>query len=203
MAVLRKLFGVNRGLARRARAGATDQSGLAATEFALILPIITVVFFGMLETSDAMMANRRLINAANSLVDLIGQEAEISAAQVDDVMVGVTRMLEPTTNSSLVMKVTSVVQNASKPSQIDVVWSRDNKKATPYAAGTKFTKLDDGTIVHKGASLIVVEVEYNYSSGLTNKVLGSTFNFKHMVSRWPRQTAQVVLCGPSPLTACT
>lgn len=203
MALLQKITETKKRLMRRARSGLTSQSGLAATEFALILPIIAVIFFGMLETSDAMMANRRLINAANSLVDLIGQESEVSAAQVDDVMTGVTRMLEPTVNSSLVMKVTSVVQNATQPTQIDVVWSRDNTKGTPYAAGSKFTKLDDGTIVHKGASLVVVEVEYNYSSGLTNKVLGSTFHFKHMVSRWPRQTAQVVLCGAAPLTACT
>lgn len=201
--LFRKLIDRHKQLARLARTGAADRSGIAATEFALILPILTIIFFGMMETSDAMMANRRLVNAANSLVDLIGQESEISAAQIDDVMIGVTRMLEPTVNSSLNMRVSSVVRDTTKPNQVNVVWSRDNKKGTPYAAGSKYTKLDDGTIVHAGASLVVVEVEYDYSSGLTNEVLGSTFHFKHMVSRWPRQTSQVVMCGPSPLTACT
>jgi hypothetical protein len=84
-----------------------------------------------------------------------------------------------------------------------VVWSRDNKGGSPYSAGSEFTKLADASIVYSGASLIVVEFDYDYVSGLTNKVLGNKFQFKHMVSRWPRQSAQVVLCGPSPLTACT
>jgi Flp pilus assembly protein TadG len=176
---------------------------MAATEFAMVLPIMTMVFFGMLETSDAMMANRRLVNAANSLVDLIGQETEISRDQVDDVMIGVQRMLEPNNGSSLVMRVTSVIRDPDNDDRLEVVWSRDSSQGTPYAAGSEFTKLDDGTIVHEGASLIVVEIDYDYTSSLTHKVLGSTFHFKHVVSRWPRQSAQVTLCGSSPLPACT
>lgn len=196
----RRLVGGLRDRLTRARA---DKSGMAATEFAMILPIMGVIFFGMLEASDALMANRRVANAANSLVDLIGQEAEITPAEVDDVMVGVTNMLEPTNASTVVMKVVSVIVDPNDPDRIIVDWSRDNEGGTPYAAGQEYTVLDDATIVHPSASLVVVEMDYTYVSGLTNKVFNSPFQFERIVSRWPRQGAKVVLCGSSPLPACT
>ncbi len=182
---------------------AGDKSGMAATEFAMILPIMGVIFFGMLEASDALMMNRRVANAANSLVDMIGQEAEVTSAEVDDVMVGVTKMLEPTNASTVVMKVVSVIVDPSDPDKIIVDWSRDNQGGVPYAKNQEYTMLDDGTIVHPSASLVVVEMDYTYVSGLTNKVLNSPFHFERIVSRWPRQSAKVVLCGSSPLPACT
>lgn len=188
---------------RSVAAAANDRVGMAATEFALILPIMGVIFFGMLEASDALMMNRRVANAANSLVDLIGQEAEITAPEIDDVMVGVTKMLDPTSASTVDMKVTSVIVDPNNPGNIIVDWSRDNHGATPYAKASTYTKLDDSTIVHASASLVVVEMDYTYVSGLTNKVLSSPFNFSRVVSRWPRQSAKVILCGSSPLPACT
>lgn len=187
----------------RAAQSLDARSGMAATEFAMILPLMGVMFFGMLEASDALMANRRVANAANSLVDLVGQEAEITPAEVDDVMVGVTNMLEPTNASTVVMKIVSVIVDPNDPNRIIVDWSRDNAGGTPYSVGQEYTILDDGTIVHPSASLVVVEMDYTYVSGLTNKVFDSPFHFERIVSRWPRRGAKVILCGSSPLPACT
>ena len=205
-AIFRKTAGARRlvgGLGEILSRARCANAGMAATEFAMILPIMGVMFFGMLEGSDALMTNRRVANAANSLVDLIGQEAEITQSEVDDVMVGVTKMLEPTNSSSVIMKVVSVIVDPNDPNRIIVDWSRDNQGGTPYAKNSQYTLLNDGTIVHPSASLVVVEMDYTYVSGLTNKVFDSPFHFERMVSRWPRQSAKVVLCGATPLPACS
>ena len=179
-------------------AGLADKSGMAATEFALILPILSMIFFGMLETSDAMMASRRVANAANSLVDLVGQETQITKDEVDDAVLGVKRMLEPTDSSSIAINIVSVIRDPDDPDSVIVHWSRDDRGGTPYRVGEAYTKLKDGANVHSGASLLVVEMKYTYVSGLTNKVIGNSFRFNKTVARWPRQSARVKLCERDP-----
>lgn len=187
----------------RLRAALADRSGLAATEFALILPIMVLLFFGMLEISDAMMANRRVATATNALTDLIAQENDISFAEIDQVMTGVSRMLDIRPGSTVDMRVTSVIRDPNDNTRVIVAWSRNKTGGTPYAANSLFTKLDDDSVVNVDASLIVAELEYTYVSGLTSKVLQTPFVFRRTASRWPRQSGKVVLCGSNPLPACT
>ncbi|HXI86193.1 MAG TPA: TadE/TadG family type IV pilus assembly protein [Parvularculaceae bacterium] len=179
-----------------------SRAGLAATEFALILPIMTLTFFGMLESSDAFMENRRVANASNALADLISQETEGTTADIDNVMTGVTTMLEPTADSGIVVKIESVHVDPNNANQLLVDWSRDNSGGTPYANGAAFDKINV-SLVSPSASLIVVEMNFDYVSSLTHKVLPMPIHFNRVVTRWPRQSAQVVLCGAAPLPACT
>lgn len=179
-----------------------DRSGMAATEFAMILPIMLLMFFGMLEVSDAMMANRRVANAANTLADLVAQETEVSTTDVNDIMLGVQDMLEPTAGSTVIMKIISVSHDPLNANKLLVDWSRDNLGNTPYASGVVYTGINKD-IVPASASLIVVEMEFDYVSGLSHKVLGVPIQFTRTVSRWPRQSTSVTLCGNSPLPACS
>lgn len=176
--------------------------GIAATEFALILPLMIAIFFGMLEVSDAMMASRRVQTAVNSLADLVSQERDLTTGELDDIMVGVNRMLAPTTGSTVVMRVTSVIVDPADPNKLKVQWSRDNSGATPYSAGSDFTRLADKTVVNSGASLIVGEVTYSHATALTHMFVTSPRTMNQIVSRWPRRTSEVVICGGSPLPAC-
>lgn len=182
----------------RLRAGARNRDGLAATEFALILPVLTLIFFGMLETSDALMANRRVANASNALVDLVGQERRVTPEQLDEIFLGVARMLEPRNTSTLSMRLASVSQDPDDASRILVDWSRDNDGLVPYAPGSEFTKLGDNTVLMDGMSLVVAEMTYNHVSGLTNHVLGSPITLNRMAVRWPRRSMKVLLCTTNP-----
>ena len=186
----------------RAARFSRDTDGIAATEFALILPILVAIFFGMLEFSDAMMAGRRVQTAVNSMTDLVAQERDVTTGEIDDIMVGVNRMLAPTAGSSATLRVTSVVVNPGVPGQLIVRWSRANDGTTPYAANSVFTKVSDPTIVNSGASVVVGEVTYNHASGLTHMFLGTPRTMSQIVARWPRRSAEVVVCGANPLPAC-
>ncbi len=190
-------------LARFAR----ERAGIAAVEFALILPIMVVMFFGMLEASDLYTVNRRLANAANSLVDLAAHEPTITHAQVDDMIVGVTRILEPTDTSSVVMRVISITKGPDVNDQPVVHWSRDQDGAEPYVEGSTYTGLDDNLSLNADSSLMVVEIEYTYNSALSGRVFTVPFEFEHVSKRWPRKSSEVQLCAahnpPAAPTGCT
>lgn len=182
---------------------ATDKDGIAAVEFAMLLPIMTMLFFGMLEASDLFTVNRRLANATNSLVDLVAQEPTITHAQLDDMIVGVTRILEPTDTSAVTMKVLSIVKGADESATPTVHWSRDEDGQVPYSVGSTYDKLSNETSLKANSSLIVVEIGYTYDSGLTGHVFSMPFNFDHQSVRWPRKSTKVQLCATSLPSSCT
>ena len=55
----------------------TDRSGLAAVEFAMIFPIMVVMYFGVVEFSSAIAVDRKATQVARTLADLTSQKASV------------------------------------------------------------------------------------------------------------------------------
>ena len=180
-----------------------DKSGLAAIEFAMVLPLMTLLFFGMLEASDLLTVKRRIANAGNSLADLVSQAPTIKSAEIGDSIAGVKRLLEPTDTSTLSIRIISVIKGPNPEDPVLVHWSRDDRGNTPYPAGSTYVGLDADTTVRAEASLIVVEMDYEYVSALGGRIFSSPFDFSQTAKRWPRKSARVQLCASADPATCT
>lgn len=174
--------------------------GMAATEFALLLPIQVLLFFGLIEAADALTVNRRVALASNMLADLVAQSKELTVSEVDSLFVGVAEILDPSAGSALTMNIISVVPDAQGDPIVH--WSRDETGAAPYRAGAAFARLTDPSVLTASSSLIVAEITYDYKPSLAYKVLKSPIAFVRQTSRWPRQTIRVQLCK-FPGVGCT
>lgn len=104
-----------------------NQSGVAAVEFALILPVMVLMFFGAVEVSNLLLADNKLRAAAAGAADLVTQDSDgtITQAELVQVTAAVTEIMRPMTVTparlSLVVtdfRVTPVTK------AINVVWSR-------------------------------------------------------------------------------
>lgn len=179
-----------------------DSAGIAALEFALFLPIMLLLFFGMLEGADLLTVNRRLAHTANTIVDLTARERTISYSQFDDMLTGARRLLEPTDTSQLTIRVVSVIASGT-PAQPTVHWSRDQTGATPYPAGTPYSGLTNTAALNAGSSLIVVELDYRHVNGLTSEVFSRPYRFVRTAKRWPRKSTRVQLCNDGAPPVCT
>jgi len=179
-----------------------DRRGIAATEFAMLLPVMLVLFFGMLEGSDLLIMNRRLAHTANTVADLAARERNISYAQLNDLLVGARRLLEPTDTSTLTITVVSVISSGT-PARPTVHWSRNSNGATPYAAGTNYVGLGNQATLNPAMSLIVVEIDYTYDSGLTSKVFHRPYVIAFDSKRIPRKSPRVQLCNDAVPAVCT
>jgi Flp pilus assembly pilin Flp len=180
-----------------------DKSGVAAIEFAMVLPLMTLLFFGMLEASDLLTVKRRIANAGNSLADLVSQAPTIQAAEIGDSITGVKRLLEPTDTSTLSIRVVSVVKGPNPGDPVLVHWSHDEQGGAPYPAGSTYVGLDADTTVRAEASLVVVEMDYEYVSALGGRIFSSPFDFSQTAKRWPRKSTRVQLCQSSDPASCT
>jgi len=65
------------------RAG--SDRGVEAVEFALILPILLLLYFGMDELAQGVLAERRAAHTASTIGDLVSQSSTITQAEVGDI----------------------------------------------------------------------------------------------------------------------
>lgn len=172
------------------------QRGLAAIEFAFVLPILVLTFFGVVESSGALMKSRMVTKAANTLSDLASQEVQLTPAAVDDLFSGVEQIIGDDGDAAAIRLVSLVVED----DDVVVHWSRDNTGGEPYAQGAAFNGLDDEDQVDPRASLIVVEVEFTYEPTLTRFVIPS-LDFDRVSTRWPRRTMRIQLCDNGVCTS--
>ena len=168
------------------------RSGLAAIEFAMLLPVMLILFFGVVESSDALSQNRRVNLAVNTLADLAAQETELLTSDVDGLFSGVTQIIGAN-NNELTVNLISVIPDPDTGNPM-VHWSRDNSGGEPYTPGAAFTTLPAATLLDPGASIIVAEVTYPFSATITHFVMSEVITFNEIATRWPRRTLRVQLC---------
>ena len=58
-----------------------DRSGVAATEFAVIVPLMLVLFFGVVEFSTGVAVDRKVTLVARTLSDLVSQNTAVPDTQ--------------------------------------------------------------------------------------------------------------------------
>jgi Flp pilus assembly protein TadG len=161
-----------------------DTSGLAAVEFALILPVMLVSLMGAVEVSNGMLANRKVTMTASTLADLIAQDTNITNAEMSTIMGAAEGVLSPIVTSSIRMRVTSVTADAN--GKTTVAWS----DGRGFAARSKGSAIAvPANIVSPGGSVIFAEVEVRYDSTFSDffSNMQSTFSGsldKGMKSGW-------------------
>lgn len=165
---------------------------MAATEFALLLPVMIMLFFGLVEASNAMTVNRKVAISANTLADLTAQTEQILVSEMDDLFEGVIAIVEPNDTTGMRLTLVSVILN--EDGDPIVHWSRDSDGTEPYSAGGAYAKLDDDQVISEHGSLIVVEMVYTYTPSITKHVIDSPIMFDRQAIRWPRVTNRVQLC---------
>ena len=142
------------------------QDAAAAVEFALILPIMLLVYVGSVEASALISMDRRVQSVSGAMGDLVARaDKTITATTLTDYFTASAGIMTPYPSDDLQQIVTQVlVDNAGVAK---VVWSKQYI-ASRYATGTKY--LFNATYplpaemaaIAKGKYVIVAEASYNY-----------------------------------------
>lgn len=132
--------------------------GLSAIEFALIMPVMLITFFGIAEIANYILAARKVANVASSAADLITQDTVITDDEMDDVMGALDVVLRPFDPSEAAIRITSVVADAD--GETTVAWS-DARNTGAYTEGSPITVPD---IVPDGQGIIMAEVSFTYKT---------------------------------------
>ncbi len=169
MGILRRLAN-----AVRLRRFVDDRRGVSAVEFALIAPILIMIYLGLAELTLGMMASRRTSHLAATIGDLAAQSENLTDSNITDLWAIGTSMMQPfDTGTNLKMRLTSVTMGNNKVATVN--WSQ-SQNMTKYSTGAAITTITTDQIA-AGESLMMTEVEYDYDSPIGNFLPGtSKFN---------------------------
>jgi Flp pilus assembly protein TadG len=169
-----------------------DERGVSAVEFALILPIMVLLYLGLAEITLAMMAERRASHAASAVGDLLAQSPQnINNAGVNQILFIGDASLRPFPTGDLSLRVTSVQTDSNGTPK--VVWSKAKGPALSKLANGATVAGFPANLLAAGESLIMSEVKYSYNTPLF-KVIPRTLNFEDKFYLRPRR-ADVISCA--------
>lgn len=118
-----------RALASIIRRFGAARDGVAVVEFALILPVMLLLYIGTMEASALISMDRRVQTITGTIGDLVARADErITAAQLQDYFLAAQHILAPYPTAGLVQTVTLVSVAADGDTNIE--WSRK------FAGGT-------------------------------------------------------------------
>jgi Flp pilus assembly protein TadG len=134
-----------------------NEEGISAIEFALIAPLMILLFFGCIELSMMMRLDRRVTTTSSSLGDLTARLATVTDADMAQMFSAAELMMQPYDVSNARMRITSIVDDGDGVTK--VAWS-DGSGMSAHSVGS--TLLVPTGIIPSPGSAILAEVEYDY-----------------------------------------
>lgn len=162
---------------------AHDRRGSAAVEFALIIPVAMLLYYGMVETTQALLAGRRMSVVATAVGDLTAQATQLKTAQIDDIFNISTAALKPFPVENLGIRIVSIETTADGVPQIK--WQKQR--------GAFPSEVDLST-VENTPSIAVIRAEtiYTYQTPF-GQIFPNAFVFRKQMDMRPRSGAAVIL----------
>jgi Flp pilus assembly protein TadG len=133
--------------------------GLAAIEFALILPVMLFTFFGISEVANYILAARKVASIASTAADLVSQDTLVTDDEMDDIMGSLNVILAPFDPSTAQIRITEV--EADSNGDTTVAWS-DARNTAPRTPGSPVTVPDD--VVPNDQGVVMAEVSFTYTT---------------------------------------
>lgn len=177
--------------ARSARDLWEDRGAIAATEFAVIVPVMLVLFFGVVEFSSAVAVDRKVTIMARTLSDLTSQSPPAGVADTDftnyfNAGNGIMQPYVPVNGYPSVRATISELFIDPNTLQARVQWS---KGTTPRA--TSSVVAIPGGLAVGNTYLIYSEVSFLYTPTI-GYVMKAAVNLSDVAYTRPRQSVCVI-----------
>jgi Flp pilus assembly protein TadG len=157
---------MRRLLPRRLRRLGRDRRGIAASEFALILPILVMFSAGTIEYSRLIMLTQKLQSSSFILADLTARDRTLSAGQLDNIFLALDNIIQPFPfDSEGKAIVTSIGYSAVLKKPI-VNWQRSGAGTlasnSEVGEAGKEAKLPSDLTIAAGETIVAAEVYYDF-----------------------------------------
>jgi Flp pilus assembly protein TadG len=137
---------------------AGERRGVAAIEFAMLLPVMMTLYLGSVEASQGIATQRKVTLTAHALADLASQYTDITNADMSNILAAGPAIIAPYATTSLQEVVSEIAINAQ--GQASVVWS-DSQGGTALSVGQVVTI--PASLAVPNTFLVMAQVQYSYN----------------------------------------
>ncbi|WP_434729746.1 TadE/TadG family type IV pilus assembly protein [Rhizobium binae] len=121
-------------LALTARRLIRERKGAGAIEFAILFPVLVMLYIGAFEITIGLSVSKRATRAAGSIADLVTQQQSITKSTLTEMRSVATAIFVPYNSTSLTLKITGITVDASANAKVLWSWAQDG--SAPYAKNT-------------------------------------------------------------------
>jgi Flp pilus assembly protein TadG len=155
----------------RASSFVCEEKGVAILEFALIVPVLLLIYFGTVEITSVMRNVRKVDILSRTIGDTLSQRTMATADEVNDVFQVGPIVLAPFDGNGVQMTVSAVgVLGDAETGPLQVCSSVAAPGAPVRAPGAAAPVADADSLQPKGTRLLLVEISAPYKP-----VTGSAF----------------------------
>jgi Flp pilus assembly protein TadG len=162
-----------------------DRSGAVAAEFAMILPVMVALLFGVYDLGTAIVINQKAIASSQIMADLVSRSVAVTQDELDDIVFAGREAMRPYTTADFSYSVVSV-EFAADPDDPEpsVCWD-EGPVATTNA-------MLEGTepLAAPGEGIVVVTVQYQYEPVFATYLM-DTLNMSEVAFARGRRTPVV------------
>ena len=183
------------------------EGGAAAVEFAMLLPILITLFFGVVETTLALVCRADVSLMASTSADLISQVNAASNTDLSNVYAAAGTVLYPYYTGGATgkptIRITSVIYDSTSATPTTagkVAWTctqAGTGTLTPASRSVNSTVTFSQPLMTTNGSVLMAEIAYNYVSP-TTKIITGAINMTNNFYTKPRRIAQI----PAPTGGC-
>jgi len=161
-----------------------NQTGVAAVEFALILPSLLLLYVGTVEIGQGLTAARKLNNAAVVTADLMAQSESLSTDDMNDIFAAAQATLAPYDTGSL--KIQACVIAITGATQ-KVKWCSAKNDLAPAKGATPPAPVPSA-LLESGVDMVVVRTRYHLDTPFSSamSVIGRGYDFQRVYVQRPR-----------------
>lgn len=143
-----------------------DKTGLAATEAALIFPVLLTILLGVFDVGNAILADQKTIRASQVTADLVTRLREVSGSDVEEAIKAGQLALMPFQGSDYGVDIVSI--RFDENANAEIVW-RETRNMSPID-----TVLSDvSALAAPNDGVVVVSSQYDFEPTFAGFVMNS------------------------------
>lgn len=146
----------------------TDTTATAATEMAMIFPVMMILMLGVVDLGYGILAAQKTIRASQVTADLITRHKSVTQSDIDEATTGGMLALAPFNTSTFGYDIISLRFDDNGYPEMPPLWRETSQN---MEADNAFLQSLDGFGV-PGEGIVVVRVQYEYRPVFSGTVIG-------------------------------
>jgi len=147
-----------------------SQSGTAFLEFAIMLPVLLLLIFGVIEVTRYVLITEKINNAAHTISSLAARSDSITEDDITNLFDSTQHIMDPYGNANVIL---SSITNDGTASRLNWQRKTDSNSNSNVVDGSGIATFPGSFTISAGETIITAEVFYNYAPMIWDNIYGA------------------------------